>query len=152
MSESRLSPISSIVGLDGPSLGGRFDVLRDERRMGKRRRQVCDVTVGGVVEQDDGLVAGEFAEPVDESGGPVVEHPVVSREVDQPPGFLIAKQAGRRTVTKRRPSRLVPFIVVMSSLVKSSGSVANTFSACQMPSTDCEDRSGWPGTGIPPFG
>jgi hypothetical protein len=38
-------------------------------------------------------VAAELAEPGDESGGPVVEHPAVSRKVEQPPGLLVAKQA-----------------------------------------------------------
>src|SRR4029077_18835460 len=79
-----------------------LDALRDERRVGKRRREICHVAVGGVVEQDDGLVAGEFAEPGEESGGPVVGHPAVSREVDQPPGLLVAEQAAVEPVTERR--------------------------------------------------
>lgn len=134
----------------------RLDALRDERRVGKRRREICHVSVGGVVEQNDGLVGGKLPEPGHEPAGPVVEHPVVGREVDQPPGFLVAEQAAVEPVTERRASRravrLIPFIVVMFSLVKSSGSAANTFSACHRPSTDCEVRSGWPGTGIPPCG
>ncbi len=155
MSEGCLC-ISLIIGLNGSGLGWCLDVLRDERRVGKRHREVCDIAVGGVVEQDDGLVAGEFTEPNDKPSGPVVQHPAVSRKVDQSPGPVVAEQAAVEPVPSGGPSRrvvrLIPFSVVMSSLVKSSCSVASTLSACQMPSTDCELRLGWPGTGIPPCG
>jgi len=101
-------------------------------------------------------VAGELAEPGDEPGGPVIEHPAVSREVEQPPGLLVAEEAAIEVVAEGRPEppsrSFDAFIVVMSSLVKSSCSVANILSACQLPSTDCEVRPGWPGTGIPPCG
>ena len=82
----------------------------------------------------------------------MIEYPAVSRKVDQSSDLFVAEQVAVEPVAERRVVRLIPFIMVTSSLVKSSGSVANIFSACQMPSTDCEVRSGWPGTGIPPCG